>query len=267
MVLLRRRCVKMGGNMVRSPAVNTGSQPSAEVAALAIQAAPTVLVVEDEENLLFTLRYNLEREGYRVLTAGRGDDGLRAARECNPDLVVLDLMLPGMDGIQLCRQLRRSSQVPVIMLTALGGESDKVAGLDIGADDYVAKPFGMRELLARIRALLRRSATPEAPLAAASTPLRSRDLELDRDRHEVRRAGRPVRLKPKEFELLLFFLEHPRKVFSREQILNEVWGEDFFGNARTVDVHVRWLRQKIEEDAGAPQRLRTVRGSGYLFEG
>jgi DNA-binding response OmpR family regulator len=253
--------------MVRSSTVNTIPTPSEQVAAPALSATPTVLVVEDEENLLFTLRYNLEREGYRVLTAARGDDGLRTAREFSPDLVVLDLMLPGMDGIQLCRQLRRNSQVPVIMLTALGGESDKVAGLDIGADDYLAKPFGMRELLARIRALLRRTGVAEQPSAPASSRLQSRDLELDRDRREVRRAGQPVRLKPKEFELLLFFLEHPRKVFSREQILNEVWGEDFYGNARTVDVHVRWLRQKIEDDASRPSRLRTVRGSGYLFEG
>lgn len=227
---------------------------------------PTVLVVEDEDNLLFTLRYNLEREGYRVLTASRGDDGLRIAREANPDLLVLDLMLPGIDGIQLCRQLRRSSKVPVIMLTALGGESDKVAGLDIGADDYVAKPFGMRELLARIRALLRRAGEPrETP--RPDSHVRSGDIEIDRDRREARRAGVPMRLKPKEFDILLFFLEHPRKVFSREQILNEVWGEDFFGNARTVDVHVRWLRQKIEDDPAEPRRLRTVRGSGYLFEG
>jgi DNA-binding response OmpR family regulator len=253
--------------MVRSSAVNTVSTPSSQVAVPAISAAPTVLVVEDEENLLFTLRYNLEREGYRVLTAGRGDDGLRTARESNPDLVVLDLMLPGMDGIQLCRQLRRNSQVPVIMLTALGGESDKVAGLDIGADDYLAKPFGMRELLARIRALLRRTGAAEQPPVQSSARLQSRDLEIDRDRRELRRGGQPVRLKPKEFELLLFFLEHPRKVFSREQILNEVWGEDFYGNARTVDVHVRWLRQKVEDDAARPVRLRTVRGSGYLFEG
>jgi DNA-binding response OmpR family regulator len=236
------------------------------VAAPTLRVAPTVLVVEDEENLLFTLRYNLEREGYRVLTASRGDDGLRTARESSPDLVILDLMLPGIDGIQLCRQLRRSSQVPVIMLTALGGESDKVAGLDIGADDYLAKPFGMRELLARIRALLRRGGHLEEPQTTHSG-LRSRDLDFDRDRRELRRGGQHVRLKPKELELLLFFMEHPGKVFTREQILNEVWGEDFYGNARTVDVHVRWLRQKIEEDPARPVRLRTVRGSGYLFEG
>ena len=150
--------------------------------------------------------------------------------------------------------------------TWLGGESDKVAGLDIGADDYLAKPFGMRELLARIRALLRRTGHIE-PVAPSTPGLRSRDLELDRDRRELRRGGQPVRLKPKEFELLLFFMEHPGKVFTREQILNEVWGEDFYGNARTVDVHVRWLRQKVEDNPAQPTRLRTVRGSGYLFEG
>ncbi|MEZ4494385.1 MAG: response regulator transcription factor [Dehalococcoidia bacterium] len=252
--------------MTRNLAASTAESPLPELGAPVPADAPTTLVVEDEENLLFTLRYNLEREGYRVLTANRGDDGLRIAHERSPDLVVLDLMLPGLDGIQLCRQLRRTSQVPVIMLTALGGESDKVAGLEAGADDYLAKPFGMRELLARIRALLRRAGHGER-VGPAAPSLRSRDIELDRERHELRRDGQSLRLKPKEFELLLFFLEHPGKVFSREQILNEVWGKDFHGNARTVDVHVRWLRQKVEVDPARPARLRTVRGSGYLFEG
>lgn len=226
----------------------------------------TVLVVEDEESLRFTLAHNLRREGYRVLTAARGDDGLRMAREATPDLIVLDVMLPGIDGIQVCRLLRRDTTVPIIMLTALGGEGDRVAGLDTGADDYIAKPFGMRELLARIRALLRRtSGRPAATPAQAA--LVSGDLEFDRERHEVRRAGHVLHLKPKEFDLLLFFAQHPGRVFSREQILDEVWGYDFSGGPRTVDVHVRWLRQKIEDDPAAPARLRTIRGSGYLFEG
>ncbi len=227
---------------------------------------PKVLVVEDEESLLFTLAHNLKREGYQVLTAARGDDGLRLAREKHPDLIVLDVMLPGVDGIQVCRMLRRDSDVPIIMLTALGGEGDRVAGLDTGADDYIAKPFGMRELMARIRALLRRSG-PRAQPDLGPSVIVSGDLVLDRERREVTRNGRVVRMKPKEFELLLFFAQHPGKVFSREQILDDVWGYDFYGGPRTVDVHVRWLRQKIEDDPANPTRLRTIRGSGYLFEG
>lgn len=232
----------------------------------ALERHPKVLVVEDEESLLFTLAHNLKREGYQVLTAARGDDGLRLAREKQPDLIVLDVMLPGIDGIQVCRMLRRDSDVPIIMLTALGGEGDRVAGLDTGADDYLAKPFGMRELMARIRALLRRSGPRAAPDQGPSVII-SGDLTLDRERREVRRGGRLVRMKPKEFELLLFFAQHPGKVFTREQILDEVWGYDFYGGPRTVDVHVRWLRQKIEVDPANPSRLRTIRGSGYLFEG
>jgi DNA-binding response OmpR family regulator len=226
----------------------------------------TVLVVEDEETLLFTVARNLKKEGYRVLTASRGDDGLALARSENPDVIVLDVMLPGVDGMQICRLLRRNTQVPIIMLTALGGEGDRVAGLDTGADDYLVKPFGMRELLARVRALLRRMHT-EAPAAEPETTLVSGDLTIDRARREVRKDGAVLHLKPKEYELLLFFVQNPRKVFSREQILDEVWGYDFDGGPRTVDVHVRWLRQKVEEDDAHPQRIRTVRGSGYLFEG
>jgi DNA-binding response OmpR family regulator len=201
-----------------------------------------------------------------VLTAARGDDGLRLAREKQPDLIVLDVMLPGIDGIQVCRMLRRDSDVPIIMLTALGGEGDRVAGLDTGADDYLAKPFGMRELMARIRALLRRSGPRAAPDLGPSVIVAG-DLAIDRERREVTRGGKLLRMKPKEFELLLFFAQHPGKVFSREQILDEVWGYDFYGGPRTVDVHVRWLRQKIERDPANPARLRTIRGSGYLFEG
>lgn len=229
-------------------------------------ARPKVLVVEDEEPLLFTLAHNLKREGYAVVTASRGDDGLKLAREQHPDLILLDVMLPGIDGIQVCRMLRRDSDVPIIMLTALGGESDRVAGLDTGADDYLPKPFGMRELMARVRALLRRSVGRSQPDTGPSLVI-SGDLQVDRERREVTRSGRVLRMKPKEYELLLFFLQHPGRVFSREQILDEVWGYDFYGGPRTVDVHIRWLRQKIEDDPANPWRLRTIRGSGYLFEG
>ncbi len=227
---------------------------------------PKVLVVEDEEPLLFTLAHSLKREGYNVVTASRGDDGLKLAREQHPDLILLDVMLPGIDGIQVCRMLRRDSDVPIIMLTALGGESDRVAGLDTGADDYMPKPFGMRELMARVRALLRRSGARSQPDTGPSLVV-SGDLQVDRERREVTRGGRVLRMKPKEYELLLFFLQHPGRVFSREQILDEVWGYDFYGGPRTVDVHIRWLRQKIEDDPANPARLRTIRGSGYLFEG
>jgi two-component system alkaline phosphatase synthesis response regulator PhoP len=232
----------------------------------AIAARPKVLIVEDEEALLFTLAHSLKREGYAVVTASRGDDGLKLAREQKPDLILLDVMLPGIDGIQVCRMLRRDSDVPIIMLTALGGESDRVAGLDTGADDYMPKPFGMRELMARVRALLRRAGARTQP-DVGPTLVISGDLQVDRDRREVVRGASVLRMKPKEYELLLFFLQHPGRVFSREQILDEVWGYDFFGGPRTVDVHIRWLRQKIEDDPAKPARIRTVRGSGYLFEG
>lgn len=227
---------------------------------------PRVLIVEDEESLLFTLAHSLKREGYSVVTASRGDDGLKLAREQHPDLILLDVMLPGIDGIQVCRMLRRDSDVPIIMLTALGGESDRVAGLDTGADDYMPKPFGMRELMARVRALLRRSGARAQP-DTGPTAVISGDLQVDRERREVVRGGTVLRMKPKEFELLLFFLQHPGRVFSREQILDEVWGYDFYGGPRTVDVHIRWLRQKVEDDPANPVRIRTIRGSGYLFEG
>ncbi|MEX2081095.1 MAG: response regulator, partial [Dehalococcoidia bacterium] len=187
-------------------------------------ATATVLIVEDEESLLFTLAHNLRREGYEVMTTSRGDDAIKLVREAHPDLILLDVMLPGLDGMQVCRLLRRDTTVPIIMLTALGGEGDRVAGLDSGADDYIPKPFGMRELMARVRALLRRSGPRAASGPAGPNLILSGDLEVDRDRREVRRAGTILRLKPKEFELLSFLVEHPGRVLSREQIHDEVWG-------------------------------------------
>lgn len=232
------------------------------------QQGANILVVEDDEALRFALTRQLEREGYTVLAAARGDDGLKLARERKPDLIVLDVMLPGLDGMQVCRLLRRDQNTPVIMLTALGGESDRVAGLDTGADDYLAKPFSMKELLARVRALLRRSkVVPAAATEPAAERIVTGDLEALPLRREVLRAGLPLRLKPKEYDLLVFFMQHPGRVFTREQLLQDVWGYDYEGGERTVDVHVRWLRQKIEPDPSSPQRIRTVRGSGYLFEG
>ena len=224
--------------------------------------ARTVLVVDDEPTLVAALKYNLEREGYRVLTAADGGAALDVARSRRPDLLVLDLMLPVMDGLEVCRALRREMSVPILMLTAKGEEIDKVVGLEIGADDYVTKPFGMRELLARVRALLRRTEP-----AAETEVLKTGDLEIDLKRREARRDGRPLELKPKELELLLYFVRNRGRAFTREQLLRDVWGYDFLGDSRTVDVHIRWLRQKIEAEPAKPVRLITVRGVGYRFEG
>jgi DNA-binding response OmpR family regulator len=222
----------------------------------------TVLVVDDEPTLVATLKYNLEREGYRVLTAADGGAALGVARAERPDLLVLDLMLPVMDGLEVCRVLRREMSLPILMLTARGEEVDKVVGLELGADDYVTKPFGMRELLARVRALLRRvESQPEAEFQTSG------NLRIDLKRHEVTREGKRLELKPKELDLLLFFLRNRGRAFTREQLLRDVWGYDFLGDSRTVDVHIRWLRQKIEDDAANPVRLITVRGVGYRFEG
>jgi DNA-binding response OmpR family regulator len=229
------------------------------------QVPPRVLVVEDDEPFAFALAHNLRREGYRVLTARRGDDGLALARERQPDLVILDVMLPGLDGTQVCRLLRRERDVPVIMVSALGGETSKVAGLDLGADDYLAKPFAMRELMARVRSLLRRARARGEPDTRPSLVV-SADLLLDLERHEARLEGRVLHMKPKEFQLLAFLMQHPDRVFTREQLLDQIWGSDFVGGQRTVDVHVRWLRSKIERDQDNPVRLRTVRGVGYLFQ-
>jgi DNA-binding response OmpR family regulator len=224
--------------------------------------AKTVLVVDDEPTLVATLKYNLEREGYRVVSAGDGEKAITLARSERPDLMILDLMLPAVDGLEVCRILRREMTLPILMLTARVGEVDKVVGLEIGADDYVTKPFSTRELLARIRALLRRTTTP-----ADEEVLVSGDLRVDMKRREVTRNDRPVELKPKEMELLIYFMRNKGRAFTREQLLREVWGYDFYGDSRTVDVHVSWLRQKIEEQPGKPVRILTVRGVGYRFEG
>ncbi len=224
--------------------------------------AKTVLLVDDEPTLVATLKYNLEREGYRVVTAADGEKAIAAARAERPELIILDLMLPVMDGLEVCRILRRETSQPILMLTARGEEVDKVVGLELGADDYVTKPFGMRELLARVRALLRRTAAPEP-----DEDLVSGDLTFDLKRREVRRDGRVLDLKPKEIDLLLYFARNRGRAFSREQLLREVWGYDFYGDSRTVDVHVSWLRHKIEAEPHHPSRLVTVRGVGYRFEG
>jgi DNA-binding response OmpR family regulator len=228
--------------------------------------AKTVLVVEDEPTLSSVLSYNLRKNGFQVLSAADGVSGLQEARRSKPDVVVLDLMLPKMDGLEVCRRLRADSDVPILMLTARSEELDKVIGLEMGADDYLAKPFGMRELMARVRALIRRSSQRSDPAAAEETTLvRVGDIELDARGRTVRRSDAEIALKPKEFDLVFFLARNAGQVFTREQLLEKVWGYDFFGGSRTVDVHVRWLREKLEADPARPRHLLTVRGVGYKF--
>lgn len=223
-----------------------------------------ILVVDDEPTLVATLRYNLEREGYQVATAPDGEAALSTAKTDRPDLIILDLMLPGLSGLEVCRILRRETTSPILMLTAKVEEVDKVVGLELGADDYVTKPFGMRELVARVRALLRRADTP--PGVQAET-LTSGGLEVDLQGRQATRDGQPLPLKPKEFELLAFFMRNRGRAFTRDELLNQIWGYGFVGDTRTVDVHMRWLREKIEQEPAKPTRLITVRGVGYRFEG
>ena len=225
-----------------------------------------ILVVEDESDLQMIISRSLLKDGYEVLATSRGDDGLRLAREHQPDLIVLDLMLPGLNGAEVCRALRRDSQVPILMVTALGGESDRVAGLEIGADDYLPKPFGMRELLARIKALLRRSRLEKDYNSVVQFTDDRQGFVVNHERREISLFGKSLILKPREYELLRFFLENPGQVFSRQQLLDAVWDTGFQGDARTVDVHIRWLRQKVEINPEGPQMIRTIRGSGYLFK-
>jgi len=223
----------------------------------------TILVADDEPTLVATLKYNLERESYAVITAADGESALEAARASRPDLIVLDLMMPGLNGIEVCRIIRREMRAPILILTARGDETDKVAGLEIGADDYVTKPFSMRELVARVRALLRRS---EHPPANETDLLTAGDLMIDLRKRVVTKNGTPMSLKPKEFELLSFFARNLGKAFTRDQLLNQIWGYDFAGDTRTVDVHVRWLREKVEDKPESPARLITIRGVGYRFD-
>ena len=230
-------------------------------------AGKRLLIVEDEENLLTALKYSLEREGFSTSTATDGEQALEAARQGNPDAVILDIMLPKLDGLEVCRILRRERDVPILMLTAKGEEIDRVVGLELGADDYITKPFSMRELVARVRAVLRRSGgASDARSSRAAEVLRSGDLELDRAGHTVTLGGAPVSLKPREFDLLALFVSNRGRAFTRDQILERLWGHDYIGDARTVDVHVRWLRQKIESEPGSPKRIITVRGVGYRFD-
>jgi len=230
----------------------------------------TVLVVEDDATLLDVIRHNLSREGYNVATARDGEAGLAAARAQKPDLVVLDIMMPRLDGLEVCRILRKEMSVPILMLTAKADEIDKVVGLEIGADDYVTKPFSLRELLARIKAMLRRGDLMREGAGRVAEPTQGvtqvGSLSIDLDRHVVAREGAEIALSPKEFDLLAFLAQNARRAFSRDYLLDKVWGYEYGGDTRTVDVHVRWLRQKIEKDPAKPEVLVTVRGVGYKLE-
>ncbi len=241
-----------------------------------------ILVVEDDQTLRETLAYNLSNEGYEVLTAADGVRALELARSGATSgrgplaLVLLDVMLPRLDGLAVLRQLRaapETAQVPILMLTARGGESDKVVGLELGADDYVTKPFGWAELRARIRALLRRGEQAQTPAgergaagAVADEMLETGDLRIDVGRREVRRGTREIELPARLFDLLVYMVRNQGLVLTRDRLLQSVWGYEFAGDTRTVDVHIRWLRERIEDDPAAPVRIQTVRGVGYRFK-
>jgi DNA-binding response OmpR family regulator len=222
-----------------------------------------LLLVEDENTMRETLALNLRAEGYHVDEAADGEIGLELARASEYDLLVLDVMLPKLDGLTMCRILRRESSVPIILLTARGTETDKIIGLETGADDYIVKPFSLGEFLARVRAALRRGAVLREP----TNELVSGDLRLDLSARRGWRQEAELALAPREFDLLAALMRNRGAVLTRDLLLARVWGEDYVGDARTVDVHIRWLRQKLEEDPSEPQRILTVRGMGYRFEG
>jgi len=223
-----------------------------------------ILVVDDEQPIVEAVAYNLKKEGFTVLTAADAEQCLDITSREEPDLVILDVMLPSGSGFDLCRLLRKQGNIPIIMLTARAEETDRIVGLELGADDYVTKPFNMRELVARVKSVLRRTLASEV---AEQSVLQAGNLVIDPARYEVRIGGRQITLTPREFELLRFLAMHPGQVFSRQVLLDRVWGAEAYVEERTVDVHVRWLREKIEDIASQPRRLLTVRGVGYKFSG
>jgi len=229
-------------------------------------AKRAVLVVEDDDTLQAALQYNLTKEGYHVLAATDGEMALDMARHQNPAVVILDIMLPQLDGLEVCRILRQEMTTPILILTARDQEIDKVYGLELGADDYMTKPFSMRELLARVRAMIRRTEM-DTSLEDPKESLDLGGLTLDLRARTARINGATLDLKPKEYDLLAFLATHPGRAYTRNQLLDQVWGLDYFGDIRTVDVHIRWLREKIEIEPGSPRRIITVRGTGYRFEG
>ncbi|NMD43140.1 MAG: response regulator transcription factor [Firmicutes bacterium] len=221
-----------------------------------------ILVVDDERPIAEILKYNLEKEGYEVILAYDGEEALALLEQSEPDLVLLDIMLPKKDGFAVCREIRSRKEIPIIMLTAKESEADKVRGLELGADDYVTKPFGAREVIARVKAALRRARSPST---GGRKQLRHGDLLVDPETMMVFNRSRPVELTPKEFSLLLVLIRRPGRIFNRQQLLNQVWGYDYFGDERTVDVTIRRLREKLESDPAAPEYIRTKRGVGYFF--
>ena len=226
--------------------------------------AQKILVVDDEKPIADIIKFNLEREGFEAITAFDGAEALAIAERERPDLIILDIMLPKIDGLEVCRRIRAGSRVPVLMLTARGEEVDKVVGLELGADDYVTKPFGMRELMARVKAILRRATASVQPEGSRER-FQVGDLIIDPQTYEVFKEGRTIVLTNKEFELLRFLASHAGQVFTREVLLNEVWGYEYYGDTRTVDVTVRRLREKIEDDPSDPKYIQTRRGVGYGF--
>lgn len=228
-----------------------------------------ILVVDDEAHIVELIRFNLEKDGYRVVAAQDGREALKLAREERPDLIVLDVMLPGVDGFEVCRMIQRDNEtgeIPIIMLTARSEEIDKILGLEIGADDYMTKPFSPRELLARVKARLRRSARNQFPGDVVAAVIRVDKLVIDPQRFEVFLDGLRLDLTPKEFELLKMLAQGRGRVLTRDYLLENIWGYEYIGDSRTVDVHIRHLRQKIESDPANPQYIETVRGIGYKFK-
>ena len=224
-----------------------------------------VLIIEDEKPISDIIKFNLEKDGFQVESAYDGQEGLIKALSVNPDVVLLDVMLPGIDGFEVLKRVREKSRVPILMLTAKEEEVDKVLGLELGADDYITKPFGMRELIALIKAHIRRTGNSDPSTEEPSNLNVFGNLEIDMNRYEVRKGGRALELTLREFELLKYLAERENKVFSREQLLEEVWGYEYYGDIRTVDVTVRRLREKLEDDAGEPRYIMTKRGIGYYF--
>jgi len=224
----------------------------------------TILLVEDDEVIAEPLIFGLQNEGFQVLHSVNGEAGLDVARQARPDLVLLDVMLPGMDGYAVCRALRQESTVPILMITARGQEMERVMGLELGADDYIVKPFSFRELLARVRAALRRRQLDRGT-EAAHNRLVAGDLVLDQTARKASRGGRPVDLTQREFDLLRTLMEHSGEALQRQDLLDEVWGVEWIGDVRTLDVHIRWLREKVEDDPSTPRYIQTVRGYGYRF--
>lgn len=232
-----------------------------------------ILVIEDESNIQELIKYNLEKNGYKVMLADNGTAGLNEALTNVPDLILLDLMLPGLDGLEVCKRLRadkRTRKVPIFMLTARGEELDKVLGLELGADDYITKPFSIKELIARIRAALRRveeDRDEKSPVVEGNKLIRVKDIEIDSDKYEVKKNGEKLSLTLKEFELLKILIENRGKVLTRDFLLDKIWGYDYAGETRTVDVHIRHVRQKLKDEEGSNPLVETIRGVGYRFTG